>query len=145
MDTLHKPERQANETQAEYRARQRASREAVEASKAMDPTPRFKPMSKKLKTLRERIAARKANTGQNPKFKAERERKPKAAIKPTWPRTPDQQLQSRPVHNLNPNRERDPGKRTAPKSAVAKRMDRPERVAMIDRGHAKLMRFFGAV
>lgn len=50
-----------------------------------------------------------------------------------------------PVHNLNPNRERDPGKRTKPKSAVAKRMDRPHRVAMMERGHAKLMRAFGTV
>lgn len=47
-----------------------------------------------------------------------------------------------PVHNLNPNRERDAAKRTKVKSAVAKRMDRPSRVAIVDAGHAKLLRFF---
>lgn len=48
-----------------------------------------------------------------------------------------------PVHDLNPNRERDASKREKPKSAVAKRMDRPERVALIDRGNTKIMRWFG--
>ena len=70
-------------------------------------------------------------------------RKPKAPIAPTWPHSANQRAQSRPLIVLGKNRERDPLKREKPKSAVAKRMDRPERVALVERGHAKLMRFFG--
>lgn len=84
------------------------------------------------------------DSGQHPKFDKPRKHKAKPSIKPTWPNTLDQDRQSRPVHVLHPNREPDKQKRCKPKSAAAKRMDRPERVAMVDRGMAKLMRWFGA-
>jgi hypothetical protein len=45
---------------------------------------------------------------------------------------------------LGKNRERDAGKREKPKSAVSKRMDRPERAALIDAGSAKIARWFGS-
>lgn len=39
----------------------------------------------------------KSRIGQNAKFKVERSRKPKEPIPPTWPRTKNQKLQSRPM------------------------------------------------
>lgn len=142
---LHQPERQPHETQAEYRSRQQRSSLAVQAmlrgTNEREPIG-GKPASREDKR-RAAIAAKKRKAV-GPKPLAVRVRRPKRAIKPTWPATPNQMLQSRPVHNLHPNRAPD-GKREKPKSAVAKRMDRPERVAAIDRGHAKLMRFFGVV
>ena len=46
-----------------------------------------------------------ADQGQNPKPAALRVRKPKAAIKPTWPRTKDQKAQQRPLIVLHPARQ----------------------------------------
>lgn len=43
-------------------------------------------------------------TGQHPKPLVVRVRKPKEAIKPTWPATPNQRAQSRPVILLQPLR-----------------------------------------
>lgn len=40
--------------------------------------------------------------GQNPKFAAVRKRKPKRPIKATWPSTPDQMTQGRPVIYARP-------------------------------------------
>jgi hypothetical protein len=42
--------------------------------------------------------------GQHPKLTAERNRKPKQAIQPTWPATPNQRKQSRPEIVVKPAR-----------------------------------------
>lgn len=142
---VHTPERQAGESQQQYRERMSVSRAIATESRQGVNMRRVsasnKPPSKRDKHRAKVAAAKPAAHG--PKPLVERKRTPKNPMKPTWPHTLNQAAQSRPVHNLNPNRERDPGARQKPKSAVAKRMDRPERVAMIERGHAKLMRFLG--
>lgn len=160
--SVHAPERQVGETKEQYRARQQASREAFIASQAMPAeSHRAKRPSPKLRALWVRLEARRANTGQSPAFKPVRVRKPAQPIRrdaagsfALTGRDPLRRIDTNgkevrriwrdgaPVHNLNPNRERDAGKRTKVKSAVAKRMDRPSRVATIDAGHTKLLRFF---
>jgi hypothetical protein len=149
---LHAPERQAGESQDDYRARRELSQQIAAACMAPTNPPRFvQRVGKVGQSRRDKhrsevaISARIASLATEPKPLTIRARKPKAEIKPTWPRTPNQKRQQRPLIVLGKNRERDAGKRTKPKSAVAKRMDRPHRVAQIDRGHAKLMHFFGTV
>lgn len=141
---VHAPERQAAETHSDYRSRLQLSREAIAASQSMPATARTKPAISKRDAHRAKVAIQHIDATQ-PKFDEPRKRKVKDAIKATWPKSDDQKAQSRPLIVLGPNRERDPLKREKPKSAVAKRMDRPHRVGMIDRGHRKLMTFFGTI
>jgi hypothetical protein len=55
-----------------------------------------RPAYKKAKKKEEKRIAAECG-GQKPKIVAVRQRKPKAAVKPTWPASPDQRAQSRPV------------------------------------------------
>lgn len=149
---LHAPERQAGESQADYRARRTQSRATVAELLAPVRTSVFRVHIGKSKVSgRDRhrklvaIAAQRRGAATAPKFAEPRVRKVKKAIKPTWPASDDQRMQTRPVIVLGKNRERDASKRQKPKTAVAKRMDRPHRVTMMERGHAKLMKFFGSV
>lgn len=57
--------------------------------------------------------------GQNPKPLRERRRKPKAAIKPTWPNTADQRKQSRPLIVARPVRRLTKGRFTPVTTAGA--------------------------
>lgn len=113
--SLHTPERQANESQAEYRARQRASRKAA----TITPAGAYQRpgMTKKRRVL---IAARRANTGQRPKFAKERKRA---------------KIDTRKPHGFvihAPQVQRSGTKPSFHNDAIR------------ERGHAKLMRFFGA-
>lgn len=140
----HSPVRQPNESQEQYRKRRIQSRIVVASRTTNLPssgvfTQHFN-RERNAQRGDARFAKRQAS-GQSPKPIIARERKPKQATKPTWPKSDDQKSQSRPLIVLGKNRERDAGKREKPKSAVSKRMDRPSRVAMMESGHAKLMRF----
>jgi len=88
---IHTPERQPGETQDAYRARRVASR-----SEARRITTNLGPSTLPQKQRPARRQQR-GLPGQNPKFAPVRVHKPKAAIKPTWPKTDDQKRQSRPV------------------------------------------------
>lgn len=144
---LHSPERQPNESQAQYIERRALSNALV--AQALKPTnpPHFAvPIGKSANSKRDKHRAKVAAAkpmAAGPKPLPVRKHKRSEAIKPTWPRSDDQHAQTRPLIVLGKNRERDAGKREKPKSAVAKRMDRPERVALIDRGNTKIMRWFG--
>lgn len=146
--SLHSPERQQNESQADYRARRAQSNEVARAAMLPTNPPRFTQHVGKAGLSRRdkhrsnvRAAAYTAGLATTPKPLDVRTRKPKKAIAPTWPHSDDQKGQQRALIVLGKNRERDASKRAKPKSAVAKRMDRPSRVAIVDAGHAKLMRF----
>lgn len=134
---LHAPERQAGESQADYSARRKLSQAIVKQG--------LRPSTVCTTSSKGHVHRHFRPTGQSPKPLVLRKHKAKAAIKPTWPASADQKAQARPLIVLGKNRERDPLKREKPKSAVAKRMDRPSRTALMEAGHTKLMRFFGTV
>ena len=119
---LHTPERHAHESQSDYRARQRASREAVKASKSLPPTSqREGGLSEKHAQLIARIKARRATTGQRPKFAKARKRPP---------------IDTRKPHGFVIH---------APQDQRAGKKPSFHNDAIRERGHAKLMRFFGGV
>lgn len=62
------------------------------------------------KTYRALKRATKADQGQHPKLIVARVRKPKRPIKATWPATPDQMMQQRPMIMLHPARQLGAGK-----------------------------------
>ena len=62
------------------------------------------------KSYRALKRAAQADQGQHPKPLAARARKPKRAIKATWPATPDQMMQQRPLIVLHPARQLGAGK-----------------------------------
>lgn len=180
---VHSPERQTNESQADYVGRRKLSQVIV--AQALAPRDPARPhIGKSALSRRDkhrsdvRLAAHIAGLATSPKLLKVRKHKAAKHTRrdalgaftlvggavdfiggvPRDPRYYEIAADSdgnwtgirkwragEPVHNLNPNRERDAGKRTKPKSAVAKRMDRPSRTALMEAGHAKLMRFFGTV
>lgn len=96
-----------------------------------------------LDRLRRAAAAAAALSPAVPRRATKTAAKPRKGHAPTWPSTDNQRAQSRPLIVLGKYRERNPSKRTKVKSAVAKHMDRPGRVDLVEKGHQKIMKLLG--
>lgn len=105
MTNLHAPQRLANETREAYRARRKASAQAARATRYGTPNMDGFTQSTNPKKHAVRAARNAAKfSGAEPKPLVVRSHKPKAAIKATWPATPNQRKQSRPVIVVKPVR-----------------------------------------
>ncbi len=105
MTNLHAPQRRDNETREAYNERRKASKQAARATRFGTPnTDRFVQSTNAEKHgVRAARQAAKSN-GAEPKPLKVRAHKPKKAIKATWPGSPDQKKQSRPVIVVHPVR-----------------------------------------
>lgn len=94
---IHTPERLEGESRKDYQARRKASKAAVRAMLRGTPTDQIAGRTRM--PGRNHIATA---ASQNPKFPKERRHKRKDLIKPTWPATPDQHKQGRPLILMHP-------------------------------------------
>lgn len=93
MIKSHARERLPGESFEDYKARRAWSNRTLALLAAPRPTESHS---------KSRLRRFRRDMGQNPKFQAERKRKPTRGHPPTWPSTDDQRKQSRPVIVLHP-------------------------------------------
>lgn len=93
MIKSHARERLPGESFDDYKARRAWSNRTLALLAAPRPTESHS---------KSRLRRFRRDMGQNPKFQAERKRKPARGHPPTWPSTDDQRKQSRPVIVLHP-------------------------------------------
>jgi hypothetical protein len=113
--SIHTPERGADESFEDYRARRRASQAAAQQLKDgtnfIDVKDWERICGGAARSSRDRhrgrVRVQRARLGAapGPKFPKERKRKPAKAHGPTWPRTEDQKAQSRPLIVIKPIRQ----------------------------------------